>query len=293
MELVDLARGVGLPVRQLRYVVDNKLLPRLPLRPRADRAGRPRDLGNAEAFLVACAAALLCGGARRQTVARVMELLDKAPCPFEGLGLTPCSPRQLAARLPATALDALWRWNEGEGRLQIGDGSYVRIVLGDIDTGWFEPRGAHAARRGLRAAGHDCGRPGAALRRLDQPCGPRGPAPGRGRSRPGAGRAGARSPCARYGGSAAESERRFEHRAGPGRGWPGAVRASPAARPTPPARQGSPPIHTRSTRAIRRRLRSETLPSPRLQRADEGGAVRGAAARPRWCVTLRALIRSA
>src|SRR5438128_11878837 len=110
MDLQAIARCAGVPLRQLRYVVDQQFLPRLPRRLQTHRAGQPRDFGAAEAFLAACAAALLCGGARRQTVIAVLKRLSQAPCPDEWVRLKACSTRQQAAGLPATALDALWRW---------------------------------------------------------------------------------------------------------------------------------------------------------------------------------------
>src|SRR5438128_1123253 len=72
MDLQALARHAVVPLRRVRYVIDQEFLPRLPRRLQTHRAGRPRDLSAGDAFLVACAALLLHCGARRQTL---MEML--------------------------------------------------------------------------------------------------------------------------------------------------------------------------------------------------------------------------
>src|SRR2546423_342570 len=62
MDVRTIARRARLPVRKIRYVLDQRILPGLRGRLQKYLAGRPRSFTDMEGYCVACAALLLEGG---------------------------------------------------------------------------------------------------------------------------------------------------------------------------------------------------------------------------------------
>jgi hypothetical protein len=139
MDLQTIARLTRLPLRKVRYAVDQKLLPGMRGRRQDDQAGRPRSYTALEGYFIALAALLLEGGVRRQTIVVVMERLVNLAWPLPGCSGQPSTYQKVVGQ-PATAAEALYRWAVEPTRLWIGDGINLRLQLGPIDSGWFEPR---------------------------------------------------------------------------------------------------------------------------------------------------------
>src|SRR5690242_5948102 len=99
MDIQAIATRARLPVRTVRYVLDQRLLPGLRGRPQKHLAGRPRSFTPLEGYAVACAALLLAGGVRRKTVVEVMGGLATLPWPA-----TPEKAGRHGAARPRTAV---------------------------------------------------------------------------------------------------------------------------------------------------------------------------------------------
>jgi hypothetical protein len=141
VDVATIARRAQLPIRKIRYVLDQRLLPGMGGRVQENLAGRPRVFTPTEASCVACAALLLEGGAQRRTVAAVMVALAGMPWPLRRLpgsrhGFTTI----VAANGPETALEALFAPGGTPAKVLVGDGANLRLQLGDVDTGWLAPR---------------------------------------------------------------------------------------------------------------------------------------------------------
>lgn len=126
MDLNELASRTGLPVRKLRYVFDHRVVPGLA--GCFSGHGVPRTFTEFEGFGVALAARLLDAGLTRKVVLA---------------GLTAaCRPgRSTDTRTDVPLLRA---YTVAAGRLEIGDGRYLRVCapgrpgLGRaLDTGWL------------------------------------------------------------------------------------------------------------------------------------------------------------
>jgi hypothetical protein len=139
MDIQAIATRARLPVRKLRYVLDQRLLPGLRGRLQKHRAGRPRAFSPLEGYRVACAALLLGGGVRRKTVIAVMEWLAATPWPIDPRE----AGRRTAMRHTVAPLrsvsEALYSQARKPVEVWIGDGVSLRVRLGVIDTGWLEP----------------------------------------------------------------------------------------------------------------------------------------------------------
>ena len=140
MDIQEIVRRARLPSRLVRYTIDQRLLPGLRGRLQKHLAGQPRSFTPMEAYFIACAALLLEGGAKRQTVTKVLARLAAMPWPAALETGSPTS-RQRAVARPTTAVEAIYSWAcEPTATLCIGDGANLRIKLGRLDTGWIEPR---------------------------------------------------------------------------------------------------------------------------------------------------------
>ena len=73
MDVHAIATQARLPIRTVRYVLDQRLLPGMRGRLQKHLAGQPRSFTELEGYAIACAALLLAGGVRRKTVIEVME----------------------------------------------------------------------------------------------------------------------------------------------------------------------------------------------------------------------------
>jgi len=125
MDMAELARRTGLPVRKLRYVFDHRLVPDL-----ADAStghGIPRTFTEFEGFGVALAATLLDGGVARKLTARCFNAVCR-PAPTAKVADVPLY-RAFAA---------------AAGELTVADARFVRLVsparagvTAAGDTGWL------------------------------------------------------------------------------------------------------------------------------------------------------------
>jgi hypothetical protein len=131
-ELQTIAMRACLPLRTLRYVLDHRLLPGARVMQAEHAAGRPRYLTGHEAFGLACAALLLQGGLKRQTVVSFMDGL----CQLTWSGRQ--RRRGNAGEQPAL-ITALTSKNEAASA-RFGDSVNLRIQVGSRDTGWVQPK---------------------------------------------------------------------------------------------------------------------------------------------------------
>ncbi len=140
MDIQAIATQTRLPVRKIRYVLDQRLLRGLRGRLQTHLAGRPRAFSGLEGFRIACVALFLEGGVRRQTVTEVMERLTTAPWPIVPTKDGRPRATQRTAACPQCTIEALYTQPHDPVAIQIGDGVNLRLRLGRIDTGWLEPR---------------------------------------------------------------------------------------------------------------------------------------------------------
>jgi hypothetical protein len=96
MHIAEIAERIGLPVRQVRYVLDHGIMPGL--KPAGEGRGTPRYLTAFGAFGVACAALLLQAGLRREVV---YACLAVAVRPYTGKGRLGENPLDMAQRARA------------------------------------------------------------------------------------------------------------------------------------------------------------------------------------------------
>jgi hypothetical protein len=140
MDVQTLATKAGLPVRKVRYVLDQPVLPGLRGRLQTHLAGRPRSFTEREGYFIGLAALLLEGGVRRRTVIEVMERLANLSWPAVAARAGWPNATQRAVAPPRTALEAAYSWRCESAALLVGDGVNLRLRLGPVDTRWLEPR---------------------------------------------------------------------------------------------------------------------------------------------------------
>jgi hypothetical protein len=136
MDVQTIAERAQLPLRKVRYVLEQRVLSGLRGKPQLHLAGRPRTFTPLEGFLIATAALLLEGGLRRRTVSAVMDRLAHMPWP------PPLAePRRRTSRAEGeagTAVKALFL-SQTRARLFIGDGANLRVQVDGPLSGWLEP----------------------------------------------------------------------------------------------------------------------------------------------------------
>lgn len=77
MELQDIARRCGLPIRLVRYVLDHPVLPGSSPTKSENERGQPRNFSEFDAFKIAIAGHLLRAGIKRPNVAlAISELIE-------------------------------------------------------------------------------------------------------------------------------------------------------------------------------------------------------------------------
>lgn len=128
MDLQTIAKRTGLSLRKIRYTFDHRLLPGLRVKHATRLVGHPRDLTDTEALGVACGAALVDGGARRDTIIALLDALVETRWSDRGGQAYPA----LAWANFAASDIAL---------ASVGDGRYVRLQVGKHDTKWMEAAG--------------------------------------------------------------------------------------------------------------------------------------------------------
>ena len=140
MEIQQIARQCRLAPRKVRYVLDQKLLPRFRGRKRCDLPGQPRAYSPFESYFIAAAALLYDAGIKRQTIHGLFQCLGDATCPVTKFFSAEPSARQREQGEPASILGAIYSWAEKSSYLTIGDGHAVQIRLGRLESTWFDPR---------------------------------------------------------------------------------------------------------------------------------------------------------
>lgn len=140
MDLAHIAERTDLPLRTLRYVLEQGLLPVAQLTGRG--RGVPRDLVASEAVPVAVAAAMLEAGLKGATVARILLRLSRAQW------ISVPKPNPLGVGRTNALVDVSIR--SGQTILELGDGLAARLTHKPpppfkykVTTGWLElARGA-------------------------------------------------------------------------------------------------------------------------------------------------------
>ncbi len=140
MDVQTIAERARLPVRKIRYVVDQRILPRMRRRVQKQLAGQPRDFTDMTGYHIACAACLLEAGVQRPVVVEMMARLADMPWPPAGRAEGRPSRTQRALPRPRTAIEALYHGPGADAAVLVGDGVNLRVRLRGIDTGWVEPR---------------------------------------------------------------------------------------------------------------------------------------------------------
>jgi hypothetical protein len=140
LEIQEIARRVALPVRKLRYVIDQRILPGMRGRLQEERAGRPRAFTKVEGYFVGIAATLLDAGVQRGTITELLARLTDAAWPPPGADLPPPSGLQRAITQPKTVAEAMYLAPGKGASICLGDGGNLRFRLRGIDSGWVVPR---------------------------------------------------------------------------------------------------------------------------------------------------------
>ncbi|WP_020475871.1 hypothetical protein [Zavarzinella formosa] len=135
MDMAELAKRTGLPVRKLRYISDHRVLPGL----RGIQAGHgvARTFTNLEGFAIALAARLLDSGLSRKLVTSALAAA--------------CRPGGPPETTPVPHLSRVFHMSAG--RLEIGDAKYARVhaprdrsIGGVFDTRWMSLSSVLATR---------------------------------------------------------------------------------------------------------------------------------------------------
>ena len=140
MELQTIADRTQLPLRKLRYVLDHRLLPGLRVKIDGNEVGRPRYFTDYEAFGVACAAALLGGGVKREAVIHFMNAMTKLTWEGAPYAKQPGSSHlERVKKLEKVAFYTAYS-KTGAAIAMLGDGVNIRVYGKGGDTGWRQPQ---------------------------------------------------------------------------------------------------------------------------------------------------------
>ena len=127
LDIQTIAAKTRIPVRKIRYVLDHHLLPGTRIKTDAERVGHPRSFTDVEGFGIACAAALLVCGVKRDAVIEFMKIL----CGYVW-------EKSQKPRRRMTALESAFH-SQREAVAILGDGVNVRFQIDQRDTDWFQP----------------------------------------------------------------------------------------------------------------------------------------------------------
>ena len=127
LDIQTIAAKTRIPVRKIRYVLDHHLLPGTRIKTDAERVGHPRSFTDVEGFGIACAAALLVCGVKRDAVIEFMEIL----CDYTWENAQ-------RGRRRMTAVEAAFL-PQREAIAKLGDGLNVRFQIGERHTDWLQP----------------------------------------------------------------------------------------------------------------------------------------------------------
>ena len=127
MDIQTIATKTRIPIRKIRYVLDHRLLPGTRVKTDAERVGHPRSFTDVEGFGIACAAALLVCGVKRNAVIEFMESI----CGYAWEHVK-------GQRRHMTFVQAAFL-PQREAIAMLGDGLTVRFQIGERLTDWFQP----------------------------------------------------------------------------------------------------------------------------------------------------------
>src|SRR4051794_17403559 len=122
MDVQTIAQRARLPVRNVRYILDQHILPGLRGRLQTHRAGRPRFFTEREGYLIALAALLLEGGVQRRTVTQVLARLADLPWPLPETRPPPPRLKERVLPQPRTLLEAMYLAPLEPAEFLVGDG---------------------------------------------------------------------------------------------------------------------------------------------------------------------------
>jgi len=136
LDLTDIASRVGIDTQQLRYVLDQKLLPGAQSLAGSAGRGRARRFTAFEAFAIACAAFLLQAGLGRRRVSDCLNVISD----YED------REDRSISRVPL-----FQAFQRGEvAFLEVGDGRCVRLVGSQDDRGRVLESGWRELRSGAK-----------------------------------------------------------------------------------------------------------------------------------------------
>ena len=123
MNLQEIADRTGLPLRNLRYVVDREIVRTVKIKQLEHERGRPRVFSDDVGVAIGCAAWLLESGLNRKAVEHCLESMAE-------LNFRPQTPRK------GLSLADIIR-HRTAAVVQIGDGVNCRCIIESASPGWL------------------------------------------------------------------------------------------------------------------------------------------------------------
>src|SRR4051812_20216979 len=139
IDIQVIAAAAGVRAQVARYVVDQRLVPNARRRLQESLAGRPPPFFSLEGFSLGCAAPLYGAGVQRKTIEELYRWLAELPWPPPGVPASRSLLRTLQHR-DWSAQEALYRETGAGDVLRIGNGVAYYLYVGEVDTGWYDPR---------------------------------------------------------------------------------------------------------------------------------------------------------
>jgi hypothetical protein len=136
MDLHDIVLKTQLPLRKLRYVLDQGILPDTKVETDSQRWGHPRSFTEFQAFCIAVAAALLEGGLRRDLVGQFFGTLTRSK--FSKFG------RRGREEEP---LVSAFQPRVNPCRAEIRDGEFLSLTLGNRVISWIDLKSSSLIHR--------------------------------------------------------------------------------------------------------------------------------------------------
>ena len=124
-DLKHVSDRLSLPIRRLRYVLDQDLVPYRDWLVVEDDVGHPRRFDEITAVYIACSALLLESGHKRDAIRDLMKAIGKV----QPKGRNPLN-------VPILGQAVL---SNRSAVVKVGDGKYVRWIVGKQDSGWVNP----------------------------------------------------------------------------------------------------------------------------------------------------------
>ena len=126
LDLRELSARLSLRIDRLRYVLNQELVPHRDWFNAEDEVGRPRRFDLVTAVFIGCAAYLLEGGQKRDSVREIMRAIGRIQPDY----------RRNPLHLPILGHAVN---SNANATVQVADGARVRWKVGRKDTGWIDP----------------------------------------------------------------------------------------------------------------------------------------------------------